>query len=124
MLTASRLIAFVATADLARARKFYEQVLGLALVSADAFGCELDANGTPLRIATVQQLAPASHTVIGWRVDDIRGEMEALRTKGVSFERYQGLAQDKLGVWAAPSGSLVCWFKDPDGNVLSLTQSN
>ena len=124
MLAASRLIAFVATADLARARKFYEQMLGLALVSADAFGCDLDANGTLLRIATVQQVTPASYTVIGWRVDDIRGEIQALRAKGVAFERYQGLAQDELGVWAAPSGSLVCWFKDPDGNVLSLTQAN
>jgi catechol 2,3-dioxygenase-like lactoylglutathione lyase family enzyme len=123
MLNAAPLIAFVATTNLPRARRFYEQTLGLAPVSADAYGCELDANGTRLRLSTVQQLVPAAYSVLGWRVNDIRGEMEALRQRGVAFERYQGFAQDELGIWAAPSGSLVCWFKDPDGNVLSLTQA-
>jgi catechol 2,3-dioxygenase-like lactoylglutathione lyase family enzyme len=123
MLNTAQLVAFVATTDLARARKFYQETLGLALVSADAFGCELDANGTLLRVATVQERMPASYTVLGWRVSDIRREMETLRRNGVAFERYQGFAHDELGVWSAPSGTLVCWFKDPDGNVLSLTQS-
>jgi catechol 2,3-dioxygenase-like lactoylglutathione lyase family enzyme len=123
MLSTSRLIAFVATTDLARARKFYEDTLGLALVSVDSSGCELNANGTPLRIAAVPRITPANHTVVGWRVADIRGAMEVLQAKGVSFERYPGLEQDAVGIWVAPSGSQVCWFKDPDGNVLSLTQS-
>ena len=123
MLSTASLIAFVATTNLPRARAFYEQTLGLQPVSADGYGCELDAHGTRLRLSTVQQLVPAAYTVLGWRVHDIRSEMQALRQRGVAFERYQGFAQDELGIWAAPSGSLVCWFKDPDGNVLSLTQA-
>jgi catechol 2,3-dioxygenase-like lactoylglutathione lyase family enzyme len=113
----------VASTDLTRARNFYEKKLGLSVRKADQAGIELDVNGTILRIAAVPQMIPASYTVLGWQVADIRAEMPRLQAYGVQFERYQGLAQDDQGVWAAPSGSLVCWFKDPDGNVISLTQA-
>ncbi len=75
-----------------------------------------------LRIAKVEELAPARHTVLGWRVADIRAAAAALAARGVVFERYDGMAQDDLGVWNAPGGAKVAWFKDPDGNTLSLTQ--
>ena len=75
-----------------------------------------------LRIAKVQELTPARHAVLGWRVPDIVREVRDLAQKGVTFERFEGFAQDNLGIWTSPVGANVAWFKDPDGNTLSLTQ--
>lgn len=122
MLNSSRVISFVATKNPASARKFYEKTLGLTLVSDDPFALVFDAKGTMLRVQKVQELLPAKHTVLGWEVDDIHAEIEELTKRGVRFERFQGLSQDESGVWSAPSGASVAWFKDPDGNTLSLTE--
>jgi len=118
----SKIIGFVATRNPASARKFYEGALGLAFISEDPFAVVFDVNGTMLRVQKVQELLPARHTVLGWDVHDIRAEIEALTKKGVRFERFDGLPQNELGVWTSPSGAKVAWFKDPDGNTLSLTQ--
>ncbi len=123
MLGAAQLVAFAATADAARARAFYQDVLGLRLVTDDAFALAFDCNGTPLRIQKVKDVQPPAFTVLGWSVPDLRQAMTALGKRGVSFERYAFLEQDALAIWAAPSGTRVAWFKDPDGNLLSLSQS-
>jgi catechol 2,3-dioxygenase-like lactoylglutathione lyase family enzyme len=123
-LSSANLVAFVATAVPARAREFYEHVLGLRLVADDPFALVFDANGTTLRIAKVQELTPVPRTVLGWAVRDIAGEVTGLARQGVTFERFEGVTQDELGIWSAPGGARVAWFKDPDGNLLSLTQSD
>jgi len=122
MLNTSRAISFVATQNPASARKFYESTLGLPLISDDPFALVFDANGTMLRVQKVQSLQPARHTVLGWEVQDILAEVEQLTKRGVRFERFEGLPQDEHCVWTTPSGARVAWFKDPDGNTLSLTQ--
>ena len=122
MLNKSKVISFVATINGANARKFYESTLELTLISDDPFALVFDANGTMLRVQKVQDLQPAQHTVLGWEVENIRAQVEQLTKRGVRFERFEGLEQDDLGVWASPSGGKVAWFKDPDGNLLSLTQ--
>lgn len=122
MLNEAGVVAFVACTDADRTKKFYGEVLGLSLVSDDPFAVVFDAHGTMLRVQKVRELVPAKHTVLGWRVADIWSEAEQLRQRGVTFDRYEGLQQDELGIWASPSGALVAWFKDPDGNTLSLTQ--
>ena len=122
MLGRCDVIAFVATTSPGRARAFYAGTLGLAVIADEPFALVLDANGVTLRVAKVPALAPAPHTVLGWRVSDIHTTVELLRDEGVVFERYDGLAQDETGVWTSPGGARVAWFKDPDGNVLSLTQ--
>jgi hypothetical protein len=94
----------------------------LSLLADEPFALVFDANGVMLRVAKVQALDPARHTVLGWRVSDIRATVEVLTNKGVLFERYTRLAQDETGIWTSPSGARVTWFKDADGNVLSLTQ--
>jgi catechol 2,3-dioxygenase-like lactoylglutathione lyase family enzyme len=116
------LMAFVATARPDAARAFYADVLGLELRSDDQFALVFDANGTTLRVAKVQQLAPAPFTVLGWVVDDIAAAIDALAGSGVRFERFAGMAQDERGIWTVEGGK-VAWFKDPDGNLLSLSQS-
>jgi catechol 2,3-dioxygenase-like lactoylglutathione lyase family enzyme len=122
MLKTRSIIAFVATTAPMRAKNFYTKTLGLRLVSEDAFALVFDAGGTMLRVAVVQQLQPAGYTVLGWIVPDIRRAVRGLERRGVTFQRYEGLDQDERRIWSAPSGARVAWFKDPDGNTLSLTE--
>src|SRR5438034_4846791 len=122
MLGALPIIAFVATANPARAKKFYRQTLGLRLVGEDGFALVFDAGGTMLRVAVVPQVKPAGYTVLGWIVPDIERAVGALRRRGVRFRRYPGMGQDRQGIWTSPSGARVAWFGDPDGNTLSLTE--
>ena len=122
MLGSRAVVAFVATRDPERARAFYEGVLGLRLVADEPFALVFDAHGTTLRVQKVQELAPARHTVLGWLVPDIAAAVRSLSAGGIAFERFAGLPQDDLGVCAFPGGGRVAWFKDPDGNTLSLTE--
>jgi len=117
-------VAFAATTDPARARAFYEGVLGLRLVVDEKpFALVFDANGTMLRVTTVHEQNPDPFTVLGWEVDSIESTVERLTAAGVAFLRYPGLNDgDALGIWTAPGGARIAWFHDPDGNVLSVTQ--
>jgi catechol 2,3-dioxygenase-like lactoylglutathione lyase family enzyme len=123
MLGSNDLIAFVAVTDLARAREFYEDGLGLTLTDDTPIAIVFDAHGTTLRVTLVDNLDPPGYTVLGWMVDDIAAAARELTARGVNFNRYDGMDQDELGVWTAPGGDQVAWFRDPDGNTLSLTQA-
>jgi catechol 2,3-dioxygenase-like lactoylglutathione lyase family enzyme len=123
MLGTHELVAFLATRDAARARAFYQGALGLPLVEESAFALVFDAHGTTLRIQKVDDLQPHAFTALGWQVPRIDEIVDHLVTKEVMFERYAGLDQDARGVWRSPSGARVAWFKDPDGNTLSITES-
>jgi catechol 2,3-dioxygenase-like lactoylglutathione lyase family enzyme len=123
MLTGAKVVAFVSTTDGRRARAFYEGILGLRVVEEDDFALTLDAAGTTVRITKVKALVPAPYTVLGWEVADIVANVHDLSDRGVAFERYEFFEQDALGIWSAPGGARVAWFKDPDGNVLSLSSS-
>jgi catechol 2,3-dioxygenase-like lactoylglutathione lyase family enzyme len=113
----------VATARPAEARAFYADVLGLRLVHEDEFALEFVGGGTTVRVARVEQLQPAGYTVLGWVVPDIQTAVAGLAARGVAFERFPAfMHQDPHGVWSSPSGAQVAWFKDPDGNTLSVTQ--
>jgi catechol 2,3-dioxygenase-like lactoylglutathione lyase family enzyme len=115
-------VAFVATRDLGRAKEFYRDALGLHLVSEDEFALVFDAAGTMLRVTRVEKPAAAKYTVLGWQVRDIVETAKQLQQAHVVLERYPGMQQDELSIWNAPSGARVAWFKDPDGNTLSITQ--
>ena len=121
-LGSSDLIAFVPTKDMSKARPFYERVLGLPLEGESPVACAFRANGVLLRLIVVEQLTPFPFTLLGWTVADISATVAGLTARGVAFERIQGVEQDELGVWRSPGGAQVAWFKDPDGNTLSLTQ--
>ncbi|HUB60147.1 MAG TPA: VOC family protein [Puia sp.] len=123
MLGNQSLVAFVPVTDAGRARPFYEQTLGLKVTHEDSYGVMFDANGVKLRMSVVgSELKPAPYTILSWLVPDIRAMIPAMESKGVKFERYDFFEQDELGVWTAPEGAKIAWFKDPDGNTLSLTQ--
>ena len=121
MLADAPFIGFIPVRDLAAARAFYEGTLGLRVVDDTPFALVLDAGGTMLRVTPVPGLAARSFTVAGWNVPDIGAAVRDLAGRGVTFTRYDGLAQDDLGIWTAPGGDRVAWFTDPDGNTLSLT---
>lgn len=124
MLGSCDLVAFVPTTNPAAAKAFYESILGLHLISEDPFAVMFDANGTPLRVTTVESAPQLPFTVLGWTVPDITAAVHELVAKGVVFERFAGMDQDDDGVWTVPGGGArVAWFKDPDANVLSVTQT-
>ncbi len=123
MLRETRLIGFIPTRDAEAARAFYEGVLQLQFV-ADA-GVALVfrmADGTMIRVVRVWTFEPATFTILGWEVVGIAEEARALAARGVAALRFPGLEQDADGVWTAPSGDKVVWFKDPDGNTLSFSE--
>ena len=122
MLDSAPLIAFVSATDAHRARRFYGDTLGLQLNSESPFALEFDSAGTMLRVTLVDKIAPAPYTVLGWQVPDIATTVRSLAKVGVKLEKFAGMAQTEDGIWTAPSGARVAWFKDPDGNLLSVSE--
>lgn len=122
MLGTSRLIAFAPTTDFAVARSFYRDTLELKLISETPFALEFEVAGGLLRITKVETVVVAPYTILSWSVQNIASTVTALTGRGVRFERYAGMTQDTLGTWRSPGGAQIAWFKDGDGNLLSLTQ--
>jgi catechol 2,3-dioxygenase-like lactoylglutathione lyase family enzyme len=122
ILTTSRLIGFAATAKPDEARRFYGEALGLDLVEDGPYALVYSAGGTTIRVQKVPRVAAAAYTTLGWAVDDMEATIAELTARGVKFEHFPGVPQSGSGVWRTPDGSSVAWFKDPDGNILSLTQ--
>jgi len=121
----SRAMAFVGAADLARARTFYEGVLGLTIISSDPYALVADVGGVRVRIAQAPTVVPAGYTVLGFEVSDTEFTVHQLSASGIVFERYAflGASQRSDGIWQAPGGTRVAWFKDPDGNLLSVSDA-
>jgi len=118
------LIGFVTTTDPAKAKRFYGDVLGFGLIEEDDFALVFDANGSMLRVGKAKSFTPAQGTVLGWEVLDIHAAVRELEGRGVRFEQWAlpFMKQDEHGVWTPPNGDRVAWFKDLDGNVLSISQ--
>ena len=123
MLTREKLVAFLATSDAAAARTFYEGVLGLSFAGDNGHLLLFDSGAARVALQKTDTVTPRVGTAMGWNVQDLRGTMRQLIERGVTFERFEGMEQDDLGVWS-PGGPTtgVAWFKDPDGNLLSLSQ--
>ena len=124
-LTTNNPIAFIPTTDAAAARNFYETALGLNFVSDDNFALvfRVGSSQTMLRVVRIPQpFTPFHFTIYGWEVDDLHSTIADLKTRGVEFIRIAYFEQDGDGVWTAPGGAQVAWFKDPDGNTLSLSK--
>lgn len=122
MLDTTPVMCFAATKDAARARAFYQTKLGLRFVADEPTALVFNLAGTELRIQKVDRFTPHPFTALGWQVSNLQSKMAGLIEAGVVFERYPDLTQDAEGVWHAPDGARIAWFKDPDGNTLSLTE--
>jgi catechol 2,3-dioxygenase-like lactoylglutathione lyase family enzyme len=122
VLGSAKLMAFAGVRDLTVARAFYGDVLGLRIIDENPFAVVADVGGTMLRITAVERPAEVPYTVLGWEVPDIAATVRDLAGRGVEFITYDGMGQDELGVWTAPGGARIAWFRDPDRNTLSLTE--
>jgi len=124
ILEAAKPVAIICTRDRTRAAKFYRDTLGLRLKLEDDHAVVFDVSGIDLRVSTVPDFTPDEHTVLGFSVPDVPAAVKALREKGVTFNTYKGFNQDELGIFSLPNSALrVAWFNDPDGNVLSVTNT-
>ncbi len=123
MLSNNKIVALVPITDGDKARGFYVDKLGLKFLSDDGFAIVVDANGNKVRLTKMKEVKPQPFTVLGWESVDIAADIRQLQEKGVIFERFADhMKQDELGIWTAPDGTKVAWFKDPDGNILSLSE--
>ena len=123
-LQGAKIIAFVGVSDAARARHFYKDILGLTLLREELpFALVFDANGVMLRAQMVNEVQPPSYTILGWDVEDVEATVRELRLAGVTFEKFVGLNDDnELNIWKAPGGTRIAWLRDPDGNMLSISE--
>ncbi len=118
-----KIVAFATIVDVERAKSFYRDTLGLTLISEEPpFALVFNANGIMIRLGMGKELPKAPGTVLGWQVPDIAVAIRELEEAGVRFERFPGMKQDEIGAWTAPTGARVAWFRDPDGNILSLSE--
>lgn len=122
MLDTAKPIAFIPTRDADRARPFFETTLGLRFLSDDGFALNFQTAGILLRVVRVGDFSPHIFTILGWQVPDIDAAVADLAGRGVQFLHIHGMQQSPTGVWSAPGGAKVAWFKDPDGNTLSVSQ--
>ncbi|MFY9552608.1 MAG: VOC family protein [Thermoanaerobaculia bacterium] len=122
MLASAKIVGFLPTKDSEKARRFYEGVLGFRFVSDDEYALVVRAGETMIRLGKAQAFTPAPYTVLGWEVPHIEAAVAELKRQGVAFEDFPFVQDRELGIWTAPAGDKVAWFKDPDGNVLSVSQ--
>ncbi len=122
MLASMNMIGFLLTKDYEKARAFYEGNLGFEFMSLDQFALVMQAGKSMIRIVKVPTFTPLQSTVLGWQVGDIEVMVDWLTNRGVAFEKYPFVQDKERGIWSAPGGSKIAWFKDPDGNVLSVSE--
>lgn len=122
MLSASRLQSIILTSRITEARQFYRDVLALPLRTISDGALVFDVRGSDLRVSPVASTTPSAHTVMGFAVADLDATIAALQARGISFERFEGLSHDDRGAVVTPDGARVAWFRDPDGNILSIVQ--
>ncbi len=118
----NKVVTFLITTNADTAVAFYRDTLGLKFLRDDGFALVFDLGGVMLRISRVPEFNPAQHTVLGWESENIAVTVDELAAKGVAFNRYPSMGQDERGICTFPGGDKVAWFKDPDGNVLSISQ--
>ena len=122
MLANGILKAFIPTVNPQEAILFYRDLLGFELMSEDDYAMEFNANGTLLRVTIVNEFVPQPFTILGWNIENLVFTVRQFNNKNIYFEIFDFLEQDDLGIWNSPGGAKVAWFKDPDGNILSLTE--
>jgi catechol 2,3-dioxygenase-like lactoylglutathione lyase family enzyme len=122
VLASSRLQTIIWTSRVADAEQFYGAVLGLPFKGKSHGALLYDVGGCDLRVSPVSSTQPSAHTVLGFAVLDLNAVIGALSARGVKWERFPGFPQDEVGVLMTAEGAKVVWFRDPDGNLLSIVQ--
>jgi catechol 2,3-dioxygenase-like lactoylglutathione lyase family enzyme len=123
MLAQSQAFSGFAVDDLEQARKFYADTLGLDVKAIDDPGL-LNirlAGGRDILVYPKGDFEPATYTILNFPVDDVEATVDDLVSRGVAFERYDGMEQDEKGIARGP-GPEIAWFKDPAGNILAVLE--
>jgi catechol 2,3-dioxygenase-like lactoylglutathione lyase family enzyme len=123
MLANSEAYSGFAVPDLAKARQFYGETLGLKVSGQEEDGLlnlEL-GGGRNVVVYFKPDHAPATYTILNFPVEDVEGTVDALTARGVEFERYEGFEQDDKGVHRG-QGPLIAWFRDPAGNIMAIIE--
>jgi catechol 2,3-dioxygenase-like lactoylglutathione lyase family enzyme len=107
--------------DIAKAREFYGDTLGIATSEEHGLLTLHLGGGRDTLVYPKPDHEPANYTILNFPVDDIDAAVDELTARGVSFERYEGFDQDEKGVFR-DAGPDIAWFTDPAGNVLSVLQ--
>ncbi len=115
-------MSFIQTAKHKEALEFYQDILGLPMTDDLGHAFVFRAHNTELLLTKVKKFTPTNYTVFGWKVNDIEGIIKRLKEDGVKFIKFDHLKQTSDGIWKAANGSQIAWFKDPDGNMLSIVQ--
>lgn len=122
-LNSCNIVGFIPIVDVDRARTFYRDVLGLRHLGDELpYALVFESNGIMLRLAISKERPNTTGTILGWQVSDAVEAVQSLKRAGVTFERYGFVQQDESDIWTTPTGAKVAWFKDPDGNLLSVSE--
>ena len=113
---------FLATADPEKSLVFYRDQLGLEFVEDSEYALVFNLSGADLRISKVPEHTPLGFTVLDWQVADMDAVLGDLSAAKVQLEEYDFVTLDERKVWTTEDGTQIAWFKDPDGNVLSVSQ--
>lgn len=122
MLASATVTPLLGTMKPEAAKAFYADTLGLKFVTDDGFALVFAGDNATIRISRVPAMAPAQYAVLAFVVDNIEAAVDGLVAKGVTFARFGFFPQDERGIWAAPDGTKVAWFHDPDLNLLSVVK--
>lgn len=122
MFADSKLQSIIWTSRIEEAERFYSDTLGLALSGRSDGALVYDVGGSVLRVGPVPSTEPGVHTVMGFAVADVKAAVAYLAGHGVAVERFAGMPHDDDGILVSPDGARVAWFRDPDGNILSVVQ--
>jgi catechol 2,3-dioxygenase-like lactoylglutathione lyase family enzyme len=120
MLSSDKMVGFLFTTDYDRAKAFFVGKLGFHFIQQDQFALAMRCGENMVRVTKIANFTPAQATVLGWETSDIEGALAWLQKQGVAPEKYPWAGGSEI--WTAPSGDKILWFKDPDGNVLSISQ--
>jgi predicted enzyme related to lactoylglutathione lyase len=111
--------------DVAKAKAFYGDTLGLDVSDEEMDLLQIRlGNGTVVMAYPKDNHSPATFTILNFPVDDIDAAVDELAAKGVTFERYEGFDQDAKGIARGPEGPHIAWFTDPAGNILSVLKES
>ena len=108
--------------DLAEARKFYGETLGIEVSEQHGMLTLHPAGGGGTRVYPKPDHTPATHTILMFRVNDIEAAVSELANRGVQFQHYDGMDQDERGITRGSGPFIAAWFKDPAGNTIEVLQ--
>jgi len=122
MFTKTKAFSGFAVDDVAKAKQFYGETLGLEVSEQNGILTLHIAGDRPTIVYPKPDHTPAPFTILNFPVDDIDNAVDQLVTRGVEFERYEGAPQDEKGIMRG-NGPDIAWFKDPAGNILSVLKA-